>query len=148
MCEGGSKKILNLKILPCRDAPPPHFEIPRSATAINTLPIKLKHTVHVSVHSHMFCKILWFYKQPLFNDHIWLSSQLSFIFNLHDISHMILYCAFSNAHTYQPVSSYTPLLFSSDNMLYTRPRIWNFFVASSLFLADTRSGWTFSDTLW
>ena len=33
MFEGASKKILNLKILPRRDrAPPPRFEIPRSAT--------------------------------------------------------------------------------------------------------------------
>ena len=33
MFEGASKQILNLKILPRRDrAPPPRFEIPRSAT--------------------------------------------------------------------------------------------------------------------
>ena len=36
MCEGASKQILNLKILPRRDrAPTPRFEIPGSATAFN-----------------------------------------------------------------------------------------------------------------
>ena len=46
MFEGASKQILNLKILPRRDRPPPRFEIPRSATGFHSLTI-LQFVYHV-----------------------------------------------------------------------------------------------------
>ena len=64
------------------------------------------------MHSHMFCKSWWFYKQPLFNDHIWLSSILSFVFNLHDISHIIfLLCIFQCTHIPTCFIVHSPLVF-------------------------------------